>query len=118
MRRDRDPADSLYDMLTAAERTLRFMAGKTRDDYERDDLLRLAVERSVEVIGEAARRLSSDFRDAHPQIAWRAIMATRHILAHDYDGVDNDAIWRIVQDHVPPLIAQLRPLIPPEPPAN
>jgi uncharacterized protein with HEPN domain len=43
-------------------------------------------------------------------------MATRHILAHDYDEVDNDIVWRIVTDHIPPLIVQLKPLIPPQPP--
>jgi uncharacterized protein with HEPN domain len=48
-------------------------------------------------------------------VPWRIIMATRHILAHDYDDVDNDIVWRIVTDHIPPLIAQLKPLLPPEP---
>ena len=110
---ERAAAASLYDMLVAAERTLRLIAGKSREDYEQDEMLRLAIERSLEIIGEAARRLPSDFRDAHSHIAWRPIMATRHILAHDYDVVNNDTVWRIVQQHVPPLIEQLRPLLPP-----
>jgi len=115
MPREHDPAAALYDMLHAAERTLRITAGKSCEDYERDETLRLAVERSIEIIGEAARRVPKAFQEAHPQIAWRAIMSTRHILAHDYDEVDNDTVWRIVTDHLPPLIEQLRPLIPPLP---
>ncbi|MBC8106016.1 MAG: DUF86 domain-containing protein [Anaerolineae bacterium] len=96
---------------------LRYVAGKTRDDYEREEILRHAVERNIEIIGESARRLTDSFREQHPEIAWRAIMATRHILAHEYDEIDNDIVWRIVTDHIPPLIPQLRGLIP-APPAD
>ncbi len=115
MPREHPPAAALLDMLDAAEAALEHVAGKTREDYEHQRLIRDAVERNIEIIGEAARRLSRDFRDQHPQIPWRIIMATRHILAHDYDAVDNDTVWRILTDHLPPLIEQLRCLIPPPP---
>ena len=115
MRRERSEAASLYDMLQAAEATLRHVSGKSRDDYEQDELIRHAVERSIEIVGEAARRISKKFRDEHLEIPWRAVMATRNILVHDYDDVDNDIVWRIVTDHIPVLISQLRPLIPPYP---
>ena len=115
MPREYGEAATLYDMLHAAARTLRLIAGQSRSDYEQNEVLRLAVERSIEIVGEAARRLPQSFRDTHPHIPWRAIMATRHILAHDYDDVNNDTVWRIVTDHLPPLIEQLKPLIPPEP---
>lgn len=118
MPRERSEAASLYDMIKAAEATLRHVAGRTRDDYERDEMLRHAVERSVEIVGEAARRLPRDFRDRHSQVPWRAVMATRHILAHDYDEVDNDIVWRIATSHIPALLDQLRPLLPPPPPAD
>jgi uncharacterized protein with HEPN domain len=116
MPRERSPAASLSDMLRAAEPALEHVAGKSREDYERQQLLRDGVERNIEIVGEAARRLTDAFRAAHPQISWRVIMATRHILAHDYDEVDNDIVWRIVTDHLPVLIEQLKPLIPPQPP--
>jgi uncharacterized protein with HEPN domain len=116
MPRDRESAACLADMLAAAQTALEHAAGKSREDYERLQWLRDAVERRVEVIGEAARRLSQEFRDAHPEIPWRVIMATRHILAHDYDEVDNDIMWRILTDHLPPLIQQLKRLVPPPPP--
>lgn len=115
MPRDRSDAAAMYDMLRAAETVMRFVEGKTREDLPGDDLLRHAIERVIEIIGEAARRMSPGFREEHPEIPWRAIMATRHILAHDYDEVDHDIVWRIVTDHVPVLIEQLRVLLPPPP---
>jgi uncharacterized protein with HEPN domain len=118
MPRERSEAAALFDMLKAAQAILRHTSGKSRDDYEREEIVRHAVERNIEIIGEAARRLPSEFRDQHPQLPWRAIMGTRHILAHDYDEVDNEIVWRIVTDHIPPLIEQLRALLPPPPPAS
>lgn len=118
MRRERSPAACLSDMLQAAQAALGHVAGKSREDYEHQKLIRDAVERNIEIIGEAARRLSDEFRAQHPEIPWRVIMATRHILAHDYDEVDNDIVWRIITDHLPVLIQQLRALLPPPPPAQ
>ena len=115
MARERSDSAALFDMLQAAEAILRHIAGRTRDDYEREELLRHAVERNIEIIGEAARRLSAEFRDRHPHIPWRSNVATRHILAHEYDEVDNDIVWRIVTDHIPVLIQQLHPFLPPPP---
>jgi uncharacterized protein with HEPN domain len=116
MPHERSDDAAVFDMLQAAQGVLRHTKGKARDDYEREELLRDAVERKIEIIGEAARRLTKAFRDQHPQMPWRVIMATRHILAHDYDEVDNDIVRRIVTDHIPALIEQLKPLIPPQPP--
>jgi uncharacterized protein with HEPN domain len=116
MPRDKGELAHLHDMRAATEAVLRYLAAKTRDDYDRDDLLQAAVERRLEIIGEAARCVSQAFQDAHPQIAWRKIMATRHIIAHDYDEVNHDIVWQIVTVHLPILLEQLRPLIPAPPP--
>ena len=116
-----DEFDAAYvlDMLNAAERLMGFMAGKTREQFELDEMLRAAVERKTEIIGEAARRLSRSFKKANPQIPWRAIVATRHILVHEYNDVKNDIVWRIATTHVPELVTLLRALLPPlDPPAN
>lgn len=101
-RHHRDVAH-LRDMLDACGRIARFVRGKTLDEYRRDDLLRSAVERQIEIIGEAARRVSDDFRGAHPEIAWRPIIAQRHILAHEYGEIEDDLIWRVATIHVPAL---------------
>ena len=103
-------------MLTAAEAVARYSAGKARGDLDRDEILRDAIERRLEIIGEAARGVSDSFQNAHPEIAWTKIMATRHILAHDYDAVNYDILWRFITVHVPELVCLLKPLIPPIPP--
>lgn len=118
MPRDRPVNDAahLLDMLEAARAIGRFLAGKTLAQYQQDELLRAAVERKVEIIGEAARRLSGQLTGAHPQIARRRIMGTRHILAHDYDSVDHAILWNIATTYVPELVGQIQPLLPPPPP--
>jgi len=73
----------LWDMLDAAEAVGDFISGRSFEDYLGDRMLRGAVERHVEIIGEAARKVSSAFRDAHPDIPWRRIIVQRHVLAHE-----------------------------------
>ena len=96
-------AANLLDMLEAARAVGRFLEGKTAVQYKGDDLLRSAVERKNEIIGEAARRLSPALIESHPEVPWRQIMGTRHVLAHDYDTVDHTIVWRIATVYVPAL---------------
>jgi len=119
MPRDRDDSQNdaawVLDMLTAAQAVQAFVANRTLDQYLSDLLLRSAVERQVEILGEAARGLSRAFKTAHPEIPWRPIMAQRHRLAHEYGEIDDTLIWRVATVHVPALIEQLKPLLPPPP---
>jgi uncharacterized protein with HEPN domain len=110
----------LHDMLNAARRAVGYAAGRSRADMDANPMFADAVIRRIEIVGEAARGVSQPFRDAHPEIPWRAITTTRHILAHDYDEVNHDIVWRIIEEHLPPLIAQIVPLLAeaPPPPAN
>jgi uncharacterized protein with HEPN domain len=105
----------LLDMLDAARIVAGYVAGRSFDDYARDRMLRDAVERRIEIIGEAARGVSEAVRVASPQVPWRAIMAQRNILAHEYATVRNDLIWTVATVHVPAFIGVLEPLIPPPP---
>jgi uncharacterized protein with HEPN domain len=105
----------LLDMLMAARAVQSFVAGRTFAEYEADLLLRSAVERQVEIIGEAARGLSDTFKVAHPEILWRPIMAQRHRLAHEYGEIDNALTWSVATIHVTKLIKQIEPLTPPPP---
>ena len=82
----------LHDMLESARRATQYMTGRSRSDLDSDFMLADAVERRLEIIGEAARGLPEDFKSKYPEIPWRAIMATRHVLAHDYDEVNHDII--------------------------
>ena len=83
MQGNESDAAYIQDMLDAGETILRHMLGKSRLDYDAQEILRDAIERKVEIFGEAARRVSQTTQDAHPEIPWRKITATRHILAHD-----------------------------------
>jgi len=105
----------LWDMLTAARAVVGFTGRRTLVEYESDLLLRSAVERQIEIIGEAARRISKEFQEAHPEIPWRPIQAQRHVLAHDYGEIKHDRIWRVAEMHIPELIALLEPLVPSQP---
>lgn len=105
----------LWDMLTAARAVVDFTRGRTLADYESDLLLRSAVERQIEIIGEAARRVSKEFQEAHSEIPWRPIQAQRHVLAHDYGEIKHERVWRVAETHVPELIVWLEPLVPAPP---
>jgi uncharacterized protein with HEPN domain len=113
-----DPKDLklLWDMHEAARAATSFVEGRTREEYVRDLALRFAVERAVEIVGEAARRVSNEARTELPGVAWGAIVATRHILAHEYGEVDHDAIWRIATQHLPELLRLLQPVLASHPP--
>ncbi|MGC1275895.1 MAG: HepT-like ribonuclease domain-containing protein [Planctomycetaceae bacterium] len=102
----------LWDMLDAARAVAEFVSGRTFADYEGSRLLRGAVERHVEIVGEAARHVSDVFREAHPLIPWRLIVAQRHVLAHDYGEIKHERIWRVATVHHPELIRLLEPLVP------
>ena len=101
-------------MLDKAHEALSLVRGKTRPDYDRDSALRLALTHLIQVIGEAARRVSPQFRDRHPQIPWEAIAGMRSKIVHDYMNVDEDIVWDSVTQELQPLIEELRKIVPPE----
>ena len=101
-------------MLDKAHEALSLVRGKTRQDYDRDSTLRLALTHLIQVIGEAARRVSPQFRDRHPQIPWEAIAGMRSKIVHDYMNVDEDIVWDSVTQELQPLIEELRKIVPPE----
>lgn len=110
-----DEADlkRLWDMLNAARKAVAFVSGWTYDQYREDEKTMLAIERLIEIIGEGARGVSPEARLQLAQINWNAIIATRHIIAHQYDEVDHATVWRILEKHIPPLVEQLEPVLAP-----
>ena len=108
---DRDLA-SLYDMLTNARIVVMLARGVTRETLETDPKTRLSIERGVEIIGEAARRISKEYRSSHPEVPWKKIISTRHVLAHDYDDINYITLHRIMVLYIPELIELLTPLVP------
>jgi uncharacterized protein with HEPN domain len=115
---ERDPA-YLWDMIEAARAAVDYTGNLTLDKFLAADreraIIRLAVERQLEILGEAARRVSLQFREAHPELPWREIVGLRNVISHEYDKVNYESIFRIVRNRLPVLIAMLEPLVPPLP---
>lgn len=115
---ERDPA-YLWDMIEAARAAVDYTENLTLDKFLAKDreraITRLAVERQLEILGEAARRVSSQFREAHPELPWREIVGLRNVISHEYDKVNYESIYRIVRNRLPVLIAMLELLVPPLP---
>jgi uncharacterized protein with HEPN domain len=115
MRPEQRDASYLWDMLEAARRALEFTRGATLSQYSESPMLYLAVERAIQIIGEAANRVSPAFQQAHPEIPWRKIVDQRNVLVHEYGDVEHALIWDLVQRQLPILVDQLQGLVPPPP---
>lgn len=103
----------VWDMLDAARMIQEFTVGVSLEDYLLDRKLQLAVERAIEIIGEAARLVSPELKAQHMEILWRQMVAQRNVLAHDYGEIKQDRIWLVATKRIPELVAQLQPLLPP-----
>ena len=112
---DRDAAH-LWDMLQAAQAARRFLGSTKLEEYLRDELLQSAIERKIELIGEAAGRVSKGFKNSHPEIPWKSIVAQRNVVVHDYGEIKPERIWGVVKTYLPDLVKVLEPLLPPLPP--
>jgi uncharacterized protein with HEPN domain len=113
----RDPRTYLWDAHRAVELLRRFSDGKTFTDYQADAMLRSAVERQFEIVGEALNRLSKEDKSLAAQIPELGrIVAFRNILIHGYADVDDTLVWQAVTDKLPALEGVLRMLLstPPE----
>ena len=98
-------------MLDAGEQALRFCAGRRRVDLDGDVMLRFALVHAITVVGEAAAKISTQTREALPDIAWGSIVGMRNRLVHAYFDIDSDVLWESVNAGLPPLAAQLRAVL-------
>lgn len=104
----------LLDILIAAGDAREFVRVLDWQGFAASKLHQSAVIRSLEVIGEAASKVSPEFQKRHPEIPWSEIVGMRNRLIHAYNEVRLDIVWEVVQNRLPPLIMLLQPLIPPE----
>ena len=107
-------AGLLLDMLLAARDAQTFIAGMDEAGVLASRLHQNAVIRSLEIIGEAAGKVSAETQAAHGEIAWREMTGMRHRLIHGYGDVSLDVVWATVRDRLPPLIVVLAALVPGE----
>ncbi|MFZ1536395.1 MAG: DUF86 domain-containing protein [Chromatiaceae bacterium] len=97
-------------MIEAAEDVLGFAAGRTRADLDTDRMLLFALVRAVEIIGEAASKVSDEMRSAHAGIPWKAIIGMRNRLVRAYFDIDADILWVAVTVEIPALLTQVKAL--------
>jgi uncharacterized protein with HEPN domain len=97
----------LWDMLDAARTAVEFTRAVRFEDFLKDRKTRNAVERNLEIIGEAARRVSEETRQSLSDIPWRSVIGMRNVLAHEYGEIRYEILWTVVRDKLAPLIERL-----------
>jgi uncharacterized protein with HEPN domain len=106
----RSDLERLLDILAAVER-IEAQAARGRTAFAGDVLAQTAVVRWIEIIGEAARGLPEEVRQAHPEVPWRQMIAMRNVLIHGYFDIDVDLVWSVAQNDLPKLGAQIRAIV-------
>jgi uncharacterized protein with HEPN domain len=101
----------LLHMLEAIDNILEFVAGRTFDSYKKDKILRFAIIKNLEIIGEAAYLLSKDFKSKNDSVEWNDIIGMRHILVHGYYQIKDEIIWATIETDLIPLKLKLQKLI-------
>lgn len=91
------------DMRDTVDRILTRTVGLSKDTYDADEDRQFVFTHLVQIVGEAASRVSSETRSLHPEIPWKQIIGTRHRIVHDYVHVDTDILWEIITVHIPEL---------------
>lgn len=96
-------APILIDMIEAGNGVRAATAGMSLDEFRKNWVVRHAVQRALEIISEASRRLPDDVTALRPEIPWPKVRAIGNLLRHEYHAVDDEVVWRIVQDDLPTL---------------
>jgi uncharacterized protein with HEPN domain len=106
---------SLWDMSQAIAKIDEVVADTNREQFLANWREQSIIERQLEILGEAARRISEEFQQEHPDIDWRKIIGLRNVIAHQYDRIEPDLIWEIVTSDLLGLDQKIQQLLPPLP---
>lgn len=106
-----EPRDYVRHILTETDYLIRASEGVSLEAFLADETLRRAFVRSLEIIGEATKKLPASFRTAHPQVEWRGMARMRDRLIHGYFGVDHELVWELVQTEIPRLRYTLQQIL-------
>jgi len=107
----RDVVVALQQIVDFTEETAVLIASRSRDQLDSSNEFRRALERCIELVGEAATRLPLEWRERHPDIPWRQNTGMRNVMIHGYDVVSNDVLWDTATRDIPELRAKIAPLI-------
>lgn len=108
----KDPRVYAAHILECLQRIQRYCQGGKQEFYS-SELIQDAVARNFEIIGEAAKRISEDYRDEHPSIPWRGLAGFRDILIHQYESVELERVWEVVEQQVAQISESLEGILPP-----
>ena len=106
-----DDSVRIKHVLDAAREAIEFVKDRSRQDLDNDRKLNLALVRLLEIIGEAARGISQEFRQQHPNLPWKSIIGMRDRLIHGYFDVNLDVVWQTATEDLPGLVAQMEDLV-------
>ena len=95
-----DLPSRIEDILDAIQEIQTFISGKSYDDYLADTMLRLALERCVEIVSEASRHVPAEMKADHPDVPWKRVPDIGNVLRHAYRSIDPHIIWEVATDHV------------------
>lgn len=107
----RDDTVSLKDMLEHARECIEMLEGKSRAELAANRMLQLALTRLIEIVGEAANRVSDETQQRHANLPWPKIIGMRNRLIHGYDVIDLDLLWETVATDLPTLVVQLEGIV-------
>lgn len=105
------PLVSIDHMINHGREALATVSGRNRADLYTDREFTMLLTHLMEIVGEASRRVPQDFRIKYPETDWRGFVGLRDVLVHRFDNIEYDTLWSIVQDELPPLIAQLEAIL-------
>lgn len=103
--------ERLKHMVEAIDNVFEFVEGKSFDTFKEDKILRFAVIKNLEIVGEAAYLLTKDFKSEHSNVEWSDIIGMRHILVHGYYEIKDKIIWETIQTDLQPLKEQIKVLL-------
>jgi len=106
----RDDREKLLDIKEAIENVQKY-ASRGVDVFRKDELIQTWILHHIQILGEAAARLSDEFQEKHPEIPWFKIIGMRNILIHDYFSIDINAVWSVVENDLPVLYEQIVKLL-------
>ena len=106
--------EALVDIVEAIKLILRYVEKVNLETLAVNIKKQDAILRRIAIIGEATKRLSKDFREQHPTIPWKEIAGMRDVITHDYDEVDLDEVWTVIDENLPHLLDYIKPLVSPK----
>ena len=107
----KDDITRVKHILDSSKDILVFINNKERQDLDKDRMLVLSLVKSIEIIGEAANKISDELKSKHSSIPWEDIIGMRNRLIHTYFDIDYDIVWQTVKDEIPKLIKELKKII-------